>query len=239
MPAILLTFRWSGTPFAVPLSGVREVVRLQELVPVPGAVAPLAGLLDVRGEALRVMDLRPLMLPLLHALPLRSSGPRTDLDGQPVAPRDVLVVADLAGEPVGIVCDEVIGVDDSQVAQPVAGLPPYVLGVIPGPVPVLDVAGMLAVTGTGVAAADPPSEVEKSEPEPAVRSTSSGAKVRPIRAKSNGRRSGAPGTVQPAGPGDGDGNGNGEEPLAAGGQDYPAAGAPAGWRRVRLDDWGA
>jgi purine-binding chemotaxis protein CheW len=54
----LVTFRLGEREYATPLSDVREVVRLEGLTDLPGMVAPLAGVLDLRGSALPVLDLR-------------------------------------------------------------------------------------------------------------------------------------------------------------------------------------
>ena len=54
----LVTFRIGERDYATPLSAVREVVRLQGLADLPGMQPPLAGVLDLRGTALPVLDLR-------------------------------------------------------------------------------------------------------------------------------------------------------------------------------------
>ena len=54
----LVTFRLGEREYATPLSAVREVVRLQGLADLPGMAPPLAGVLDLRGTALPVLDLR-------------------------------------------------------------------------------------------------------------------------------------------------------------------------------------
>ena len=55
----LVTFRLGDREYATPLADVREVVRLEGLVDLPGMPPPLAGVLDLRGAALPVLDLRP------------------------------------------------------------------------------------------------------------------------------------------------------------------------------------
>ena len=54
----LVTFRLGAREYATPLQSVREVVRLEGLVDLPGMAAPLVGVLDLRGTALPVLDLR-------------------------------------------------------------------------------------------------------------------------------------------------------------------------------------
>jgi purine-binding chemotaxis protein CheW len=54
----LVTFRIGQREYATPLADVREVVRLEGLADLPGMAPPLAGVLDLRGTALPVLDLR-------------------------------------------------------------------------------------------------------------------------------------------------------------------------------------
>jgi purine-binding chemotaxis protein CheW len=54
----LVTFRLGERDYCTPLVSVREVVRLQGLADLPGMEPPLAGVLDLRGTALPVLDLR-------------------------------------------------------------------------------------------------------------------------------------------------------------------------------------
>lgn len=54
----LITFRLGRREYATPLADVREVVRLEGLADLPGMTPPLAGVLDLRGTALPVLDLR-------------------------------------------------------------------------------------------------------------------------------------------------------------------------------------
>jgi purine-binding chemotaxis protein CheW len=54
----LVTFRIGARQYATRLDDVREVVRLQGLADLPGMRPPLAGVVDLRGAALPVLDLR-------------------------------------------------------------------------------------------------------------------------------------------------------------------------------------
>jgi diadenylate cyclase len=54
----LVTFVLGERDYATPLSSIREVVRLEGLADLPGMTKPLAGVLDLRGTALPVLDLR-------------------------------------------------------------------------------------------------------------------------------------------------------------------------------------
>src|SRR5687767_8242948 len=53
-----VTFRLDGRDYATRIGAVREVVRMAELVALPGMTAPLAGVLDLRGSSLPVVDIR-------------------------------------------------------------------------------------------------------------------------------------------------------------------------------------
>jgi purine-binding chemotaxis protein CheW len=54
----LVTFALGSREYATPLPSVREVVRLEGLSDLPGMAPPLAGVLDLRGTSLPVLDLR-------------------------------------------------------------------------------------------------------------------------------------------------------------------------------------
>jgi purine-binding chemotaxis protein CheW len=58
MSSGLVTFVLGSREYATPLSSIREVVRLENLADLPGMTPPLAGVLDLRGAALPVLDLR-------------------------------------------------------------------------------------------------------------------------------------------------------------------------------------
>jgi purine-binding chemotaxis protein CheW len=137
----LVTFRLGAREYATPLSDVREVVRLEGLADLPGMTPPLAGVLDLRGTALPVLDLR--------------SG------AQPGARGDVLVLERersdgseglVDGSTVGVAVDQVRAVVQaselsSAGASPDEGvLPSYVVEVLrgaDGPVFLVDLARMV------------------------------------------------------------------------------------------------
>src|SRR5262245_3274274 len=60
-----------GRPFAVDVAEAREVVVLDTTTPVPGAPAPVIGVMNLRGSVLPVVEARPLL-----GLPIRAGGPR-------------------------------------------------------------------------------------------------------------------------------------------------------------------
>jgi purine-binding chemotaxis protein CheW len=53
--------RLGGRAFAVDVVDAREVVVLDAITPVPGAPAPLVGVMNLRGTALPVIEVRPLL----------------------------------------------------------------------------------------------------------------------------------------------------------------------------------
>lgn len=105
-------FRLGERMYATPLSEVREVVRLGPLAQLPAMAAPLAGVLDLRGRSLPVLDIRP-------AGPARLGG-------------DVLVLGarGSGSEPVGFAVDSVTAVVPDLPGQlaggPAGQLPAYV-----------------------------------------------------------------------------------------------------------------
>ena len=111
----LVTFVLGSREYAAPLSSIREVVRLEGLADLPGMTPPLAGVLDLRGTALPVLDLR--------------SDRGKDVRG------DVLV---MEGEetPVGVAVDRVSAVvEQDELGQGSAAgdeLPSYVQQVLRG-----------------------------------------------------------------------------------------------------------
>ncbi len=114
-----ITFRLGSGEYATALSAVREVVRLAGLADLPGMTPPLAGVLDLRGTALPVLDLRP-----------DRSSPRGDV---------LVLEHGPAGDgPVGVAVDEVRAVVEPSALPPATGgsdgvLPAYVLEVLRGP----------------------------------------------------------------------------------------------------------
>ena len=138
----LITFSLGRRDYATPLAAVREVVRLEGLADLPGMAPPLAGVLDLRGVALPVLDLRV--------------GATADDRG------DVLVL-DRAGSEsgVGVAVDRVRAVvDRSELPSSGAGadegvLPSYVVEVLrgrTGPVFLVDLEQMVDAAGAGTVA---------------------------------------------------------------------------------------
>jgi purine-binding chemotaxis protein CheW len=57
-PCLYMTFRLGDELFAIPVSQVREVLELTTITSVPGAPQYMRGLVNVRGKAIPVVDLR-------------------------------------------------------------------------------------------------------------------------------------------------------------------------------------
>ncbi len=126
-----VTFRLAGRVHACPLEDVREVVRGRGVEPLLGAVPPVVGLLDLRGEPLPVADPRPVSSRSGTGDVLVLAGRRAG-----TAPLERLVddgVPSPSGG-LGLVVDEVLEVLDGE-TLPAArggspeGLPDYVVEV--------------------------------------------------------------------------------------------------------------
>jgi purine-binding chemotaxis protein CheW len=90
----LSTFHVGKYLFGVEVSLVQEVVRLQQMTPIPLAPPEIAGLINLRGEVLTAIDLRT-----------RLGLPRVESDREPVN-----VVVRVDDEPVSLIVDEIGGV---------------------------------------------------------------------------------------------------------------------------------
>ncbi|MFL6139880.1 MAG: chemotaxis protein CheW [Frankiaceae bacterium] len=144
-----VTFRIGERCYAAPLAMVREIVRLEGLAELPGMAPPLAGVIDLRGTALPVLDIR-----------------RVPDGGRPGG--DVLVLEVAAGAaPLGVVVDEVRSVVGADALRPSAGpvatglLPPYVVDVLhdgDAQVFLVDLRAMFAVPADGAGAGAAPAQ---------------------------------------------------------------------------------
>jgi chemotaxis signal transduction protein len=122
-PIILLQL--AGSAYALPARSVREIVRLPAVTRVPGLPAHVAGLANVRGRVLCVLDLRP----LLGLEPSRG---------------DRLVIIEQDGVAAGLVVDAARDLIERE--GPLEPLPP---GLPAEALPLL--AGLLVVGGEAVA----------------------------------------------------------------------------------------
>jgi purine-binding chemotaxis protein CheW len=91
----LSTFHVGKYLFGVDVSLVQEVVRLQQMTPVPLATGEIAGLINLRGEVLAAIDLRA-----------RLGLPPAEASGR----EPVNVVVRVDDEPVSLLVDEIGGV---------------------------------------------------------------------------------------------------------------------------------
>ncbi len=98
----LSTFHVGKYLFGVDVSLVQEVVRLQQMTPVPLAPAEIAGLINLRGEVLTAIDLRARL-----GLPPAPTGDGPDGAGRR---EPVNVVVRVDDEPVSLLVDEIGGV---------------------------------------------------------------------------------------------------------------------------------
>ena len=104
----LLTFSLDGSPYALPVERVREIVRLRSITAVPRVPPDVLGVISLRGEIVQVVDLRR-RLGLEPLEPGRSSR--------------VIVVHDGDGRVAGLLVDgvtDVISVDEDAM-RPAAG----------------------------------------------------------------------------------------------------------------------
>ncbi len=100
-PEEFLSFALGAETYAVPLTAVKEILRVTDITPVPRAPQNLVGIMNVRGEVLPVFDVKP-------ALRLADAP----VDAEALAPtrqQRVVVVRELQGD-VGLLVDAVTGV---------------------------------------------------------------------------------------------------------------------------------
>lgn len=113
-------FRVGEQRFGAPTAGVREVVEIHDLAPVPGTPPHLLGVGNLRGRALPVLDLRP-----VAGLPA-SDSPASS----PPAPggeRPLALIVTAHGDTLALVIDEVGGferVAENGLTPLGAGAPP-------------------------------------------------------------------------------------------------------------------
>jgi purine-binding chemotaxis protein CheW len=109
--AQIVVFRLGDEEFGVDVFSVLEILRHQQVTPVPKAPAFVEGVIDVRGTLIPVVDLRK----------------RFELDQAPLDGQTRIVVTQFGGERLGLVVDavsEVLRVAESAISDP----PEYVRG---------------------------------------------------------------------------------------------------------------
>jgi len=98
-----LAFLLEGECYAVPISEIREIVRVPPLTEIPRSPKNLLGVMKIRGEVLPVYDVKvKLKLAQQRAA---IAGPEAELEAIPSSSR-VLIVRDPDGD-VGVLVDEV------------------------------------------------------------------------------------------------------------------------------------
>lgn len=93
-----VAFRVSNRNLALPVSHVREILRLEELTGVPNAPAPVAGVMNLRGHVLPVID--------THAM--------LDLPKALATDRSRVLVCVLDQRSIGLIVDDVAGLEKLQ-----------------------------------------------------------------------------------------------------------------------------
>ena len=104
----LLCFELAGSPYAVPVERVREIVRMRPVTPVPRTPKEVCGVISLRGEMIELIDLR-LRLGLGSVEPSRQTR--------------IIVIKTQDDEVVGLLVDavrEVLRVTDDAI-QPATG----------------------------------------------------------------------------------------------------------------------
>lgn len=148
----VMLVRLGGASYALPVASVREVVRLPPVTRVPGLPAFVAGLTNVRGRVLAVLDLRQM---------LRLDGPRGDrlviLDGGQVDSPRPGAGAQGSRALVGLIVDaalDMVKLPEGGLEPLPPGVPPEASGVLAGltvldnaPIAVLTASGLLALRG--------------------------------------------------------------------------------------------
>ena len=105
----ILTFALNGEAYGVPLTQVLEILGVRSITRVPRSPEDVVGVCTVRGELVTVIDTRRRLEP---------RAPRAQNRGR------ILVTSTLDGEKVGLLVDEVLGVQRFAQAQiePTAGV---------------------------------------------------------------------------------------------------------------------
>jgi purine-binding chemotaxis protein CheW len=126
----LVVFEVDGRLYALTLARVLEVVRMVAVTPVPEAPPWVAGVVNLRGRLISIVDLRP----------------RLGLDRTEPDPGHVLLVASSGGRTTGILADrvqDVVSVSDAAIEQPgearaSGGLVTGLCRSVEGPILILD-----------------------------------------------------------------------------------------------------
>ncbi len=105
----VVIFQLAGESYAVSISDVREIVRMQPITPVPSAPEHVQGVVNLRGQ----------VIPVIHL------AKRLGLPVQPETPATRIIVAQAGQDTIGMVVDSVVKVshipgDDIEVPEALA-----------------------------------------------------------------------------------------------------------------------
>lgn len=92
-----LTFHLAGRPYGLPIGSVREINRIGDIAPVPQAPTFVAGVMNLRGKVIPVVNLRA------------KFGFQ---DAEHTKETCIIVIEGLEGHQVGVIVDSVAGVVD-------------------------------------------------------------------------------------------------------------------------------
>jgi purine-binding chemotaxis protein CheW len=87
----VVIFRLANEEFGLVISQVREIIRMQDVTPMPKAPAFIEGVINLRGQIIAVMD-------LAKRLSLKSAG-RTE--------KSRVIIVEILGTTIGVMVDEV------------------------------------------------------------------------------------------------------------------------------------
>lgn len=150
-----MVFQVDGRSYALPLEQVVEVLRMVAVTPVPEAPPYMAGVVNLRGSLIPMIDLRP----------------RLGLSPAEIDPSQVFLVAAARGRTVGLLADRVEDVVEvsrgtTEPADEASGAVGLVTGFTrsaDGALPILDFEGLVADVDadTGLERSDQPGPVER------------------------------------------------------------------------------
>jgi len=111
-------FQAGQSVYGLPVTSVIEIIRLVALAPVPDPAPDLLGMINLRGRVIPVFDL----CRSLHA------------EQRPLSLRMYIVIADVGGEALGVVVDDVLDVvsvhdDEFQVSRALGGANTFAAGI--------------------------------------------------------------------------------------------------------------
>jgi len=87
----LVTFRLLGEEFALPITDVREIIRMVEVTPVPQAPTLVEGVINLRGQIIPVVDMRK----------------RFGIEPKETDHESCMIVIEMRGILVGIIVDDI------------------------------------------------------------------------------------------------------------------------------------